>query len=346
MTKIEVGDCSDGSAGWDGASTPDSGATIIWRGHDNQWAILVGTFGHGWTDCAASEFVSSRPFDTTGGFFTGQQAVWNGSCFLIPETGACVEAQGTPPDPGPGHWEHRPKGDVWMHDKAKPPVISQPTATVSLPDTPVHSDPNVPPPIPPNAGPGHYEHRPKGWVWVHDAPAPSPAPPKGSPMSNNQADREAGYTQYLCPVDENGREQQCSAMTPAQTAIAVRAFLATPVGAEDRKAGHIKTIDPSGKWGPVSLVSFGAGIRVKDLTVSLLQWDAIQAAIAANPEAGVPTTVSSEQGGSASSSTSSDLETAHKHVNFGVRILEGIAAVAGVGFVVFEIWKHTKRRAA
>lgn len=339
-----------GDAYWAGRMPP-VGATIavIKASNPMQWELDMSTFGD-MANGEASEFVSSRPFNTDPyDLPIGARAVWDGACFRINTglrgDGECLDKP--PPDaPAPkpppnSHLEQGPNGPVWVQDSLAPPAQTdpgghwedRPKGKVWVQDKPA-SDPNTPPPIPANAKPGHWEHRLKGWVWVHDK-----APSKGPVMSNNaKADTLAGYTHYLCYVDENGHEGACSTMTLAQTKLATDAINATPVGAEDRVAGVIRVIDPYGKWGPNKYRIF----LTHSFKVSLLQWNAIQAAIAANPAAGVPTPLSQE-GGGGEGATPKEIET---HVNIGVRILEGLAAAAAAGFVVFEIWKHSKKRAA
>lgn len=138
-----------------------------------------------------------------------------------------------------------------------------------------------------------------------------------------EQDLAAGFTHYLCPIDDNGHEGACSTLTKAQYALALKAIGSTPIGAEDRIAGYIRAIDPKAR------VFMG----MSRLPYHLGQSNAIRDAIIANPSAGTP-----EPPGPS--------PTTHKQVDFGVRILEGLAAVAGVGLVVFEIWKHARKRAA
>ncbi len=353
VSKLEVGDA------WDGTSMPPVGATIIWKGDGSTWYITTG-WGS-WSANASSQFVSSRQFDLSGGLFPNTAATWDGSCFRVDDGAggsSCLEASTSAV---PGHWEHHASGWVWTGG-------GKPT---SLP--PTHSQ--APPAPPANAGPGKWEKRTGGWVWVATAPhsiSPPPSPPAtatgpgrwarrpngwvwvqdahGVSMPGTQSKKQDlanGYTHYLCSIDEYGKNAGCGTMTQAQTELAIQTAFATPIGAEDRVAGRIEPIDPFGNYGPPTLNPPGTSLMPRSaLTVHLLQWQAIQAAILANPQAGVPGGASpgtDQAASSSSTSTSQDASTSsttpvEKHVNFGVRVLEGLAAIAGI-FVAVKIWK-------
>ncbi len=312
---IEVGtdtfDCNDKANRWDGVTFPPIGATIIFRGVD-QWEIDTPTFQNVMDANVAACFVSSRFFFDFAGLTNGSQLVWNGVCFWSNDLGRCLE---TNPDQAPA--------------KTKTPAPQ---------------------------GPGHWEQRPKGQVWVHDAPGGSLAPPvqshDGVPMPNAQTikqDLARGWTHYLCPIDEYGKEMYCAGMTQAQTEIAVQAAFATPIGAEDRVAGTIKPIDPLGKYGPRT-VNPPPMLPFSSMTVHLAQYEAINQAIAANPQAGAGTPglapdATTPQGSASSpqgSASDAAVQAITPHVNLGVRVLEGLAAIAGV-FVAVKIWKAAKR---
>lgn len=351
--EIEVGYSGD----------PPNGAVITWQG--DHWDLDMSTWG-GMSSGDASAIVSSRNFDMSGGLFNGSVAIWNSAnrCFYSMDLGRCLETKTATP----GHWEHHTGGWTWVGS-------GKPTSPPPSLAPPVHTDPaSNPPPVPPNVGPGHYEHRPKGWVWVADPPPPPPAaqpspmptsPPanagpghwehrpkgwvwisdsvastvKDAMKSTAQQDVERGYTFYLCPIDEYGRQLSCSTLTQAQAELAVATAEATPVIAEDRKAGVIKPIDPLGKYGPRPTYPQG---MLNALTVSLNQWNAINAAILANPAAGTPIPPGSTSPAH-DGTTQDSLDTNHKKVDIGVRILEGLAAIAGV-FVSIKIWKHYAKK--
>lgn len=312
---------------------PPNGATITWQG--DRWDLDMGTFG-GMSSGDASLFVSSRSFDLTGGLWNGSIAIWSSAmgCFYSSDLGRCLETA-APHNNGPGHWEQRPKGKVWVQDK-KPSTLVPPVHSAPVPVSPMPISP------PANAGPGHWEHKPKGWVWVNDSIVSTA---KDAMKTTAQQDIERGYTFYLCPIDEYGRELSCSTLTQAQAELAVTTAEATPIIAEDRKAGVIKPIDPAGKYGPRPVCP-PPMLCPSGLSVSLNQWNAISAAILANPALGTPvppgttTPHDAPQG-----STQDTVETVTPHVNLGVRILEGLAAIAGV-FVAVKLWKAARRKAA
>jgi len=369
LSGTEVG---DGGAPWDGVTTPPIGAKITFTsggvswdgGHSyaappNSWIVdNGGSWGNFFpSENAKEQFLASRHLDPSD--FDGDVAIWDGNCFRNP-AGNCQEhniapGASAPQAPvTPGHWEQRPKGQVWVQDGPSKPA--QPKAPILPP--PVHSAPTPPPPpvqvpgAPPPAfgDDGHWEKRPKGWVWVHNAVQAA----QEVFMSTAQTDATNGYTHYLCYIDEYGKQQPCATMTQAQTELAMQAILATPVGAEDRKAGVIKAIDPFGKYGPPAvnpppMLPGGSG-----LTISLLQYNAVMAAIVANPQAAVPvstnasatsTSTPAAQDGTIQNADTTPSAATHNKVDFHVRILEGVAAVAAVAFVGFEIWKHARKRA-
>lgn len=315
---------------------PPNGAVITWQG--NHWDLDMGTFG-GMSSGDASSFVSSRSFDLSGGLWNGSVAIWSSAmgCFYSADLGRCLD-ETAPHNKGPGHWEQRPKGKVWVQDN-KPSTLAPPVHSAPTPVSPMPTSP------PANAsGPGHWEHHPKGWVWVNDSVV---ATAKEAMKTTAQQDIERGYTFYLCPIDEYGRQLSCSTLTQAQAELVVAAIFATPIIAEDRKAGIIKAIDPAGKYGPRPTYPDRMP-GPSALSISLNQWNAVQAAILANPAAGTPvppssTTPAHDDGTTQDAEPPTPIE---KHVNLGVRILEGLAAIAGV-FVAVKLWKSaTRKRAA